>query len=190
MSVLLEMLKGKLSELNIQQTEIQRIIHHLSWEDLLNVNSKGSKTREIFEEQHFFYIESTSIYLGTAAPGKQCFGQKVSIKETRASWWGSAAESFSVDPMHLQWFCYAENIYSRLVREKAFSSIITNLTDSVDTGIENDVGHTLTLTLVPFISICVANLGSPHVSAWKISVHIFVHTAWLKDFEKIPLKPG
>ena len=77
------------------------------------------------------------------------------------------------------WFCYAENIYSRLVREKAFSSIITNLTDSVDTGIENDVGHTLTLTLtlVPFISICLANLGSPHVSAWKISVHIFVHTA-------------
>ena len=71
------------------------------------------------------------------------------------------------------------------VRGKVFSSIITNLIYLVDTGIENDVGHTL--TLAAFISICVAKLESLCMA--NVSTH-FCRYCLIERLEKIPLKPS
>lgn len=82
-------LKSKLSELNMSQTEIGRIIDELSKEDLFSLYREGilrsDKTRKTFYKQHFDYVEPTQIYLGTDGAGKERFCQYISIKDTLKS---------------------------------------------------------------------------------------------------------
>lgn len=82
-------LKNKLSELNMSQTEIERIVDELSKEDLFSLYSeeilRSDNTRKTFYKQHFYYVETTHMYLGTDGAGEERFCQYISIKDTLKS---------------------------------------------------------------------------------------------------------
>lgn len=272
MADVFDKLKGKLSELDIPQTEIEMIIQNLSKEDVFTIYNKGilrsDKTRRTFYKQYFDYVEPTQIYLGSDAAGKECFCQYISIKETLKSLLrqSSVKEQYhqsknhtssnmvvedvadgrnvkenallkdnpsslsiilyqdgfevvnplgsgkkkhkvlgvymslgevqphnrsSVDPMQLVMLC-RERDFKTFGQEKVFSSIITDLKDLEDTGIETDDGNTLKAAL---ISICGDNLGSHCLGGFTENFSCSTHFCRYclierTDFEKTPLKLG